>query len=66
MKVANPPKVLGDSAHAWQGESGSTSDSISVQRCLTVWQQANVVQAVYAGGLLRTPTEVCSSLSKVG
>ncbi len=64
MKVANPPKVLGDSAHAWQGES--TSDSLSGQVCLTVWQQANVVQAVYAGGFLRTPTEVCSSLSKVG
>ncbi len=64
MKVANPPKVLGDSAHAWQGES--TFNSLTAQRCLTVWQQANVVQAVFAGGLLRTPTEVCSSLSKVG
>ncbi len=65
LKAANPPKVLGDSAHAWQGEVGLTSSS-SGQVCLTVWQQTNAVQAVFAAGILRTPTEVCSSLSKVG
>ncbi len=64
LRKANPPKRLGENARSWQGEQGSTDSEFVGQVCLTIWRQVNIVQFVYARGLLSMPKGVCSSLAK--
>jgi hypothetical protein len=64
VKRANPPKALEPPVRSWQGTTSSTESGIDGQVCVTIWQQANIVQAVYAGGLMTMPVDVCTMLAK--
>jgi hypothetical protein len=64
LRKANPPKALGETAQAWQGENGTTGESLTAQTCVTIWRQANIVELVYAGGLMTMPVDICSTLAR--
>ncbi len=64
IRRANPPKTLSAPVRSWQGTTSSTDSDFEGQVCVTIWQQANVVQVVYAGGLMTMPVDVCTMLAK--